>query len=83
MSGKSTITSRKETENTRNVQKDQKIREKLSHVKTGLNLARWVPNRSGVTANREADFLAKAGDESTLIPQKSEDSSHAEVAIIS
>ncbi|POS87534.1 hypothetical protein EPUL_003885, partial [Erysiphe pulchra] len=50
-----------DTEEIRDAQENWSKREKLAHITNGHIFAEWVPSHAGVSANEEAESLAKAG----------------------
>lgn len=61
VNGNPSITCRKETKQIRDAQENWSRREKLAHITNGHIFSEWVPSHTGVSANEEADSLAKAG----------------------
>ena len=61
VNGNPSVTCRKETKEIRDAQENWTRREKLAHISNGYIFAQWIPSHMGVSANEEADSLAKAG----------------------
>lgn len=79
VNGKDSPTSREDVLFIRKLQREWKLRNRLSHLQAGQITATWIPSHAGVRGNELADRLAKRAAQEVPFNQFNEILSHAAV----